>query len=58
MRLIGRVTSLEVSRQPPDPVTVIVVATGQHEAGARAAHEAAHGQINPRGLTVLIQRFG
>ena len=58
MRLIGRVVSLEARNQPPEPVTVVVVETGQHEANARAKYETINGPINPRGLTVLIHRFG
>jgi hypothetical protein len=58
VRLIRRVASLEARNQPSIPFTVVIVETGQDEAGARAAHEAVNGPIDPRGLAVLIQRFG
>lgn len=58
MRLIGRVISLEAQNQPRQPVTVIVVETGQDRAVARACYEVINGPIDPRGLTVLIQQFG
>ena len=58
MRLIGRVVSLEARNQLPEPVTVITVETGQDRADARACHEAIYGPLDPRGLTVLIERFG
>ena len=58
MRLIGRVVSLEAQDQPRQPVTVTVVETGQDRADARAFYEVIDGPIDPRGLTVLIQRFG
>ena len=58
MRLIGRVASLEAPSRPPPPFTVIIIEAGQDEEAARAAHQDIHGPIDPRGLTVLIQRFG
>ena len=58
MRLTERVASLETRYQPEAPVSVIIVETGQDQAEAHAKYEADNGPIDPRGLTVLIQRFG
>ena len=58
MRLIGRVASLEAQNQPSPPCTVIIIEAGHDEADARAVYEEHHGQIDPRGLTVLIHRLG
>lgn len=58
MKMSARVASLEARNQPPAAVAVVIKEVDQSEDEAVAQYEAANGVINPRGLTVIIERMG